>query len=173
MNNYDLSFTRRVALPRDVYDIICCLGDFNTVVNNIIDLYEEEAIPVDVENLPKYPNRRDGTYKIRIHNPWYEEMLEYYGNTSRRYSLRRMLCYFVYEEYYNEFDVCGKSTELKSSEGIKRLNYEVERLQKLFDRDNINADPKIWRKLNTAIAALRRTYEQQVQQTNQSQADIT
>lgn len=169
----DISFARRVTLPKDVYDIICCLGDFDTVVNNIIDLYEEDAIPVDVENMPNYPKQKDGRYNVNIHNLWYAEMLEEYGYTSSKYSLRRMLCYFVYEEYYNEFDVSSNSTELKSTEALKRVNFEIQRLQKVLKQDCIAIDPKIWSKLNRAMKALRRAYDQQIQQTNQPQTNIT
>ena len=168
MNSDCTYFTRRVYLPDEVYDVLCMFGDFDDVVDRILTLYEEEAISVDVEHLPNYANHCDTRRKVRIYNRWYEELLEYYGASSTKYSLRRMLCYFVYEELYEEYDMTITRQSDKLNEALIKLEKIARRVEQCNRTSQVTIPTKLLNELTSTVAKIRGAYNEQIQQTYQS-----
>ena len=159
---------RKVSLPDEVYDVLCMFGDLDDVVDRILTLYEEEAIPVDVERLPKYADHQDSRHKIKIYNRWYEEMLEYYGSSSTKYSLRRMLCYFVYEELYEEYDMTVTQHSDKLGESLAKLEKISNEVVKCEIHSTVTIPKKLLNELTRIVTKIRGAYNEQIQQTHQS-----
>lgn len=164
MDTSQLLTTQRVYLPEEVYDTICVFGKFNDVVNKIIELFEDDSVSVDLENLPNYPVAKDKRHVVRVYNDWYAEMNEYYGERSHKYSLRRMLCYFVYEEFYNDYDISTGPTTTHFERVYRRIATDLQVLKQSQNKDKFYIDESLWDALFSSLEAIRRSYADQIQQ---------
>ena len=92
-----------VYLHDEIYGILRCYGDINTVVNRILD--EASAGAFDVMDKPNVPSRAGARrFDVDITNRDYLELLYTYPQNSCRISLRRLLYWFVENEMYEILD---------------------------------------------------------------------
>ena len=91
---------QRVTLPIDTIDVLKQFGDIDVVVDKILQLVEQNVIPID--NLPNANTVSQKCKKISINiiNKTYIDMRE----NGDKFSLARLLQYFVDNELYAELD---------------------------------------------------------------------
>ena len=92
---------KRIILPIETISILEQYGDIDTVVNKILDLAEQELVPLF--DLPPSSSNEIKVRKISVHiyNKWYINVI-LAGKFN--ISLRRMIQYFVDNELFNEFN---------------------------------------------------------------------
>ena len=94
---------QHVYLSDYVVDALSFYGTLDEVVNKILTY--GAAGSFDLMDKPKAPDKTGGSvYKINVLEPNYLELLDTFGASSSRISLRRLLYWFVDNEIYAELD---------------------------------------------------------------------
>lgn len=108
---------KRIVLPNDTLNVLLQFGDIDTVVNKILELVEQELIPIDNLPVAKTGCSIDKKVTINITNQWYIETCI----NMRSVKLKRILQYFVDNELFNEFN--WTIVHYKRNDALCALNY--------------------------------------------------
>ncbi len=129
-----------IYLSDDVANVLRCYGTLNDVVNKILVAGAEGAI--DIMQKPKITERKGGHYyQIRIGEPNYLSLIDIYGASSSKISLRRLLYWFVENEVYQElsWEPCENYIDENINRGydaimnLKQDIYKASRLLPTYD----------------------------------------
>lgn len=98
-----MSRTTRIRIHRDYYDVLQQFGGLSKVANAMADLVY--AGLVDVREMPRSPEANADCIgcSVTMTSPGYEALVEEYGVSSPKVSIRRWLYYFVENELYSEY----------------------------------------------------------------------
>lgn len=108
---------KRIVIANDTLNVLLQFGDIDTVVNKILELVEQELIPMDnlpVANASNVPCKK---VTVNITNRWYVETCM----LLRSVKLVRILQYFVDNELFNEFN--WTIVNYKRNDLLVALNY--------------------------------------------------
>ena len=137
-----------VYLHDYIVNIITCFGTLDEVTNKLLDAYEEGII--NIEYLPTCPYRGDcRRYEINVENENYINLILTYGATSPRYSLRRLLYWFVDNEIYNELEFEKVSVSRFNDNYNMKLQAIINKLEKLTRICNKTEKEQILSTINT------------------------
>lgn len=130
-----------VYLDREIVDVLKCFGTLEEVVNRILEAGEQGFI--DLANKPN-PGTRNGSsrFTIDVKNDYYLNEMYEYGVHSPKYSLRRILYWFVEEEIYNElgWKASEKYINTYREKFIKKLNLVKSEIKRLIHHNGIKSD---------------------------------
>ena len=91
-----------VYLPKRIIDELRAYGDISDVTNDILRLCEEGTITL--YDKPYAPNDdKQLRIDININCAWYEDLLAVHGPTSKKISVKRLLCWFFDTNKPQEF----------------------------------------------------------------------
>lgn len=91
-----------IYLHKEIIETLQCFGTLDETINHILD---DMSVNYSLTDLPACPDRTNAQRcTVDITNTEYLELLNTFGPTSPRISLRRIIYYFVENELYNEFN---------------------------------------------------------------------
>ena len=95
----------KISIYMDDYvlDVLKAFGELNEVVNKVLDACIDT---VDLTELPSCPPLTKDTHRVDVivTNQTYIDLSEMYGRNSKKFSLRRLLYWFVENSKYEEYE---------------------------------------------------------------------
>ena len=105
---------KRLVLPIETINILKQFGDIDTVVNKILDLAEQEELPIYDINCDAISNYQCNKITVNITNTWFIELLTN-TNVHPKPSIAKFLQYFVENELFDNYELTA-ITELATTE---------------------------------------------------------
>ena len=118
-----------IYLHKEIIETLRCFGTLDEVINHILD---DMSANYSLTDLPSCPDRTNAQRCIiNITNTEYLELLNIFGPTSPRISLRRIIYYFVENELYNEFnwEFRNEYMSIADSKFNKKINSAISLLE--------------------------------------------
>lgn len=131
-------------LHKEIVQILKLFGDLTDVINKIVNEYIDSC---DLSSLPQAPEKTDATkYVIDIDNETYSALVESYGPTSSKCSIRRLIYYFVEGEMYSGWPIVSEYKDERIeyvSKRVKELKYICKRIKSKCESDELDITQKI------------------------------
>lgn len=140
-----------VYLHTNIVQILRAFGDLSEVINKILDAADAGAF--DIMDKPPCGNREKASrYNVNITNETYLSLLNEYGPTSPRISLRKLLYWFVDNEIYEELGWTQTNAYVDKNIqfALNHIERSISELERVTQRINL---PDEYKKLE-AIAKL-------------------